>query len=122
MSRPYLQRAVRSADWPPHGMGIDGRETSPVEGSASLVFVKHRVFDSLALSVFSCLVGDPRLSVGRDYRTRREGGLAPLLEHHLVGAGVDSRKRYRITIRAVTDHGVIVAVEFAAAFPMLRLT
>jgi hypothetical protein len=61
----------------------------PVDARASLLFVEHHVVDSLALTVFSSLGGDPRLSVGRDHDVRREGGLTTLLGHHFVGAGVD---------------------------------
>jgi len=37
---------------------------------ASLLFVEHCVLDSLPLSVFSSLGGDPRLSIGRDHDAR----------------------------------------------------
>src|SRR5262249_54653105 len=94
---------------------------SPVHARASLLFVEHRVFDSLALSVFASLGGDPSLAVARDHNARREGGLAALPAHHSVGAGVDLRKRHRITIGVVTRHRVILAIELAAASPMLSL-
>jgi hypothetical protein len=56
---------------------------------ASLFFVEYRVVDSLALTVFPSLGGDPRFSVGRDHDARREGSLAALLTDGFVGTSID---------------------------------
>ncbi len=81
----------KPAFWSPAGPAWDFEVTPwpPVDARASLLFVEHHVVDSLALTVFSSLGGDPRLSVGRDHDVRRDGGLTTLLGHHFVGAGVD---------------------------------
>src|SRR5262245_9043078 len=86
-----------------------------------LLFVKHRVVDSLALTVCSSIGGDSRPSVGRDHDAPRGSGLAAFLLHDLVGAGVNLRKRDRIAIRVVTLHWVIPTVKLAADFPVLSL-
>jgi hypothetical protein len=55
---------------------------------ASLLFVEHGVVDGLALTVFSSIGGDPRLSVGRDHDVPRERRFAALLLHDFVRASV----------------------------------
>ncbi len=81
----------KPAFWSPAGPAWDFEVTPwpPVDARVSLLFVEHHVVDSLALTVFSSLGGDPRLSVGRDHDVRRGSGLTTLLGHHFVGAGVD---------------------------------
>src|SRR5262245_61576895 len=85
-----------------------------------LRFVEERVVDSLALGVFPGLRSDPRLSVGSHHDARGEGGLAVFFVHQFVGVGIDLRERRRIGIRVVPLNRVILAVELAAAFPVLR--
>ena len=55
---------------------------------ASLLFVEHGVVDGLALTVFSSIGGDPRLSVGPHHDMPGERGFATLLLDDFVRASV----------------------------------